>query len=104
MLAAIVRHSLGMDAEVELFETDNAGELPELVRRLEADVVILDERTGGLTNCCHDLFQVSPSIKVLLLAENAREAVVWELQPRSVSLGELSTSALRDIVRRLIRP
>ena len=103
MLAAIVRNSLGMDAELELFEADNAGGLPELVRRLEAQVVILDERSGELTNYCRELFQVSPSIKVLLLAKNAREAVVWELQPQRLSLGELSTSALRDIVRRLIR-
>jgi hypothetical protein len=102
MLADIVRNSLGMDAELELFETEDTAELPELVRRLQAHVVILDERSGGLTNCCRELFQVSPSIKLLLLAKDAREAVVWELQPQHLSLGELSTSALRDLVRRLI--
>ncbi|MFL5493834.1 MAG: hypothetical protein ACJ8DC_05535 [Gemmatimonadales bacterium] len=103
ILASIVRSALGVDPDWELFEADERESLPELARRLEPDVVILEQNGGDLTASCCELLWAAPGLKVLLLANDGREAFVWELRPERVPLGGISTSALREAVRRLIR-
>src|SRR6266496_1787608 len=103
ILASIVRSALGVDPDWELVEADDRESLPDLAKRLEPDVVILEQNGGDLTGSCCELLWAAPGLKVLLLANDGREAFVWELRPERVPLGGISTAALRETVRRLIR-
>jgi hypothetical protein len=100
ILASIVRTALGVDPGLELFET-SPREVPEMARRVEAHVAILEQDDGALTTVSRELLHCWPDVRVLLLARDGREAFVWERRPRRVVLGELSIETLRETVHRL---
>jgi hypothetical protein len=100
ILASIVRTALGVDPGLELFET-SPRDTPGTARRLEAQVVILEQDDGALSAVSRELLRCWPDVRVLLLARDGREAFVWELRPHRVVLGELSIETLRETVRRL---
>jgi hypothetical protein len=103
ILASIVRNALRVDPGLELFETDDLVMVPEMARRLEAQVVIVEQDDGALSELARELLRCWPDIRVLLLAKDGREAFVWELQPHQSVLGELSIASLCETVLRLVR-
>lgn len=100
ILASIVRTALGVDPGLELFET-MPDEIPGAVRRLEPQLVILEQDDGELSELSRELLRDWPDVRVLLLARDGREGFLWELRPHRVVLGELSIETLRESVRRL---
>jgi hypothetical protein len=100
ILASIVRAALGVEPGLELFET-SPRDVPDMARRIEAHLVILEQDDGDLNAVSHELLRSWPTIRVLLLARDGREAFVWELRPHRVVLGELSIETLRETVHRL---
>jgi DNA-binding NarL/FixJ family response regulator len=67
----------------------------------EADVLILGSvvaRHGGDEEI-EALLESRPRIKILALEEDGRNAVLHELRPRAVSLGDLSASRLIEAIR-----
>jgi hypothetical protein len=100
ILASIVRTALGVDPELELYETD-PNDIPGTARRLEAHLVILEQDDGALSQVSRELLRCWPDARVLLLARDCREAFIWELQPNRIVLGELSIETLRETVRRI---
>jgi len=56
---------------------------------------------NGVPEAYKDLFSVNPGMRLLGLKAHGRDAFLVELQPQSVSLGELSTRDLVDAIRDL---
>ena len=100
ILASIVRTALGVEPDLELFET-SPDDIPGTARNLDAHLIILEQDDGALSEVSRDLLRCGSDVRVLLLARDCREAFVWELQPHRLVLGELSIDALRETVRRL---
>jgi len=81
------------------------GELPAhapLVRAVDdrdAHVVIFGTPTAGLPEECADLMNERPRTKVLTVERNGRSAVLYELRPVPVELGQVSPTALLDAIR-----
>jgi DNA-binding NarL/FixJ family response regulator len=102
ILASIVRNALHVAPGLEVFETDDPDEAPMLARRLEAQVVIVEQGDGTLSDRSLELLRCQPDVRVLLLANDGREGFVWALQPHQRVLGELSTASLCGVVRQLV--
>lgn len=100
ILASIVRTALAIDPILDVFEA-SPQDAPGAARRLEAQLVILEEENGELSTLAGEVLRCWPDVRVMLLARDGREAFLWELRPHRVALGELSTDALRETVRHL---
>jgi DNA-binding NarL/FixJ family response regulator len=68
-----------------------------------ADVVVIVMEGDTVPGICTHLLAEYPHVKVLGVTGDIRRAVLYELQPRLVPLGEMSPSGLPDAIRTAVR-
>ncbi len=66
----------------------------------EPDVVVIGLRDSDQAETLEQLFSRYPHARVLGIANDGRHAYMNELRPHRVSLGELSSEQLVDVIRR----
>jgi DNA-binding NarL/FixJ family response regulator len=71
--------------------------------RTRADVVVIGMKGDELPGVVSHLLAEYPHLKVLGVAQDARRAVLCELHPRLVPLGELSPGGLLEAIRAAVR-
>jgi DNA-binding NarL/FixJ family response regulator len=86
-------HAVGIDALEVLLATG----------ALRADVVVILMERGEVPGIASHLVAEYPHVKVLGVTGDARLAMLYELQPRLVSLGEISPSGLLSAIRTAMR-
>jgi DNA-binding NarL/FixJ family response regulator len=101
MLREIVREIVQRELDMTVVaETADQAELVRLLGGRQAEVVLAG--TEGLRGADVDrLFDRHPRLKLLAVSGVGSEAVLYELRPRKVALGELApgtlTAAIRDV-------
>ncbi len=101
MLGDIVGRLLREQSDLEVLAI-GAGEatLARAVRDTGARVLILGEQVADRDRLVGSLHRENPALKILIVDESGRSAVLSELSPRSRPLGELSPESLLEVVRR----
>lgn len=101
MLGDIVGRLLREQSDLEVLAI-GAGEatLARAVRDTGARVLILGEQVADRERLVGSLHRENPALKILIVDESGRSAVLSELSPRSRPLGELSPESLLEAVRR----
>jgi DNA-binding NarL/FixJ family response regulator len=74
-------------------------ELPGAATRTDADIVIAGEGDTPRAEQWISLLYQCPQLKVLVLEQTGRTALLYELRPHRTSLGEVSRSGLLDAIR-----
>ncbi len=67
------------------------------------DVLLLACDREQATEKASEALNRNPSLKVLTLTGNGREATVYELRPREQSLGTMSPESLVDAIREVVQ-
>jgi DNA-binding NarL/FixJ family response regulator len=80
-------------------ELDDGLDLGAELESNEPDFVIVGTEHGHISTACRALFERRPRLRVLAIATDGDNAVVWELAPRRVLLGELSPDSLLAAIR-----
>jgi hypothetical protein len=105
MLTDIVK---GIVASQEDF--DLAGEiigqegLLQAVTDAQADVMVVGSLVAPASNEYRDLLYGRPGMKIIAIAADGREAVLHELQPHVIPLGEVSPASLSAAIRSASHP
>ena len=84
----------------EHFTEDNA---PDVVARIGADILIASEGDEAKPERWISLLRKAPNLKVLVLEKSGRTAMLYELRPHRIALGEVSKSGLVDAIRAATR-
>jgi DNA-binding NarL/FixJ family response regulator len=71
--------------------------------RTQADVVILGAQEAGLPGLASHLLAEYPHLKILAVAPDARRALLYELRPHVVPIGEVSPERLLQVIRAAVR-
>ena len=101
-LRSLVREIIADADDVEVVsELDHGERLLETAAQTEADFVILAVDDAANSDVQLDLLERRPLAKVLALAGRGRNAVLWELRPERVRLGEISSDTLLAAIRSL---
>ena len=75
------------------------GDLLAEARRAHANVVLVEHRADGKSEPYDALLRRRPRLKVLALAPDGRTGCLYEMRPKCIPLGAMSTAALRDAIR-----
>jgi DNA-binding NarL/FixJ family response regulator len=98
--ADIIRKILSQASDMEVIEPGSRLEkLPHTGDIGTADVLILGSGVARQGGEIEALLRAQPQLKILALEEDGRRAVLHELRPQAVSLGDLSASRLIDAIR-----
>jgi hypothetical protein len=101
LLQDIVYAILSVESDLELTVATPPLEATGLVEAFrDADVVIVPEPVLD-SMACKSLLYAHPHIRVVAIAEDGRRAMLYELRPTRVPLGELSSQVLVEAVRTL---
>ncbi|GJG89711.1 hypothetical protein tb265_48920 [Gemmatimonadetes bacterium T265] len=76
-----------------------AGALASAVARTRADVAIVALSDAAAVAAYGGLLYAHPRLRLLAVTDGGRGAVLYELRPHAVPLGELSAGGLLDAVR-----
>jgi two-component system response regulator DesR len=103
LLGDIVRETLAAHGDVEvLADVDTRDEIRPAVRRTDADVAVLGissrDRTG-LNGLLRELLADHPRLTVIALASDGRNGYVYQLQPSSVAIADVSPQSLVETIR-----
>jgi DNA-binding NarL/FixJ family response regulator len=105
LLGEIITTALARETGIRVVaEADNEAGLVDLCGRMQPDVVVLGAPDGDAESIGHRLLGRCPLAKVVALTLNGRSAVLFELRPHKVELGELSPAELGRAVRMMVRP
>jgi DNA-binding NarL/FixJ family response regulator len=98
MLGEIVRELLANAPEIEVIgQLEDQANLQDTVRRLDPDVVVI---TGADTVALADgLLARESRLRVLAIGGEGQSALLYELRPRRLQLGELSPETLLAALR-----
>jgi DNA-binding NarL/FixJ family response regulator len=100
VLRDIIRRCFDAERGIELVgETVGDVDLPELVHATRADVVVMGLEEARLPAMGERLLAEHPGVRLLGVAADGRESVLYELRQHRRSLGEVSPSALVTAVR-----
>ncbi len=99
LLRDIVGDALGRDASIEVIEVDAGADPVEVVSRRRVQVVILGLANSELPEIGARLFEAQPGLKLLGVGGDGRRVYLYELQPVTKALGEVSLDRFVDIVR-----
>ena len=100
MLRGILRETLSGERDFELVvELPEHGGLAGLVSRLQPDVVLFGVTDREGIDSALPLFQAHPGVRLVAMAEDGRRAVLYELRPHAVPIGEVSPDGLIDAIR-----
>jgi DNA-binding NarL/FixJ family response regulator len=99
MLRDIVTAAVTNEPDVEVAGCLEAREsLPEGLERVHADVLIVGRHRPDLS-IAEEVWSKWPHVKVLLIAEGGRSAVLYALRPDETVLGDVSPEALAAAIR-----
>jgi DNA-binding NarL/FixJ family response regulator len=99
-LRSLVQEIVADADDVEVVgELDGDGELLEAAVRTDAGFVIVAVGDPASSEVQLDLLAHRPLTKVLALAGEGRDAVLWELRPERALLGEISSDRLLSAIR-----
>ena len=73
--------------------------LEAAVDEQRAEVLIFGTSTAGLPESCSDLMRTRQRTRVLTIEREGRSAVLYELRPYAVPLGQVSPASLLDAIR-----
>lgn len=100
VLRDIIRRCLDAERGIALVgETVGDVDLPELVHATRADVVVMGLEEARLPEMGERLLAEHPGVRLLGVAADGRESVLYELRRHRRSLGEMSPRALVTAVR-----
>lgn len=100
MLRELVRAVVAEQPDLAVVaELDDELDLGAELARSEPDFVIVGTERGELSPACRALFDERPRLKVLALERHGESAIVWELAPHRVLLGEMSPDSLLAAIR-----
>ena len=94
---AIVERAVASQSDLRLVGTWDGGNLEEAVARCEADVLIVEERSDRQEAFFRPLLLRYPSLKVLVLTQDGRNATLMGF--RRIRLAEASMTTLIEAVR-----
>ena len=98
LLGDIVRETLIHQTDVEvLAEVDTHGEVDSAVTHTGAHVAILGvapDDWSTLSGLLSDLLASHPRLTVIALASDGRNGYVYQLQPRTVAIDDISPTSL----------
>jgi len=104
MLADIVRRVLGEASDLEVIDMSvNADGLVDSLEYHEADVLVTGLRPTESIDQFASLLRAHPSLRIFALEGDGRRAVLYELQPHTVPLGDVSPEGLIDAIRSTVR-
>ena len=104
MLADIVRRVLGEAHDLDV--VDLSGDPEDLMDSLEyhrPDVLITGVRPKESIEQFASLLRAHPSLRIFALEGDGRRAVLYELQPHTVPLGDVSPEGLIEAIRSTVR-
>lgn len=96
LLRGIVEEVISAQPDMEVVPQDSRMMKLASIDEADPDVVILGREDTSLTS---RLLRMRPNLKVLAVAMDGREGVLFELRPRRVDLGEISPQKLVNVIR-----
>ena len=84
-------------------ECSNPADVPALMTRTGAEVVVCDLDEVAASDVGARLFWPHLLVKVIAVQDDGRRAVLWELRPERRELGDLSISRFVEAVRQVVR-
>ena len=100
MTSEIIRAVLDGHDDIEVVgEPPGGGPLRPLADQSGADVVIVGTVGPELSLACRRLLEERPRTRVIAVAADASEAILYELRPQERALGELSVDGLLAVIR-----
>lgn len=104
LLGDIVTAALAKKEGIDVIgETESEDELIDLCVRAQPNLVVVGSFDNDAEKLGRRLLEQCPSTKVVALAENGRNTLVFELRPHKVEIGELSADELVRVVTRLLQ-
>jgi DNA-binding NarL/FixJ family response regulator len=102
----MVERAIGRQRDMAIVgHAASLGELVELARATEPDVVVVGLHNSELPTACRELLLERPRVKVLGIEEHEGHAYLYELRPEQVEIGEVSPDEVVDTIRAaLLRP
>jgi DNA-binding NarL/FixJ family response regulator len=98
MLREIVRDNVARQPDMAIVgDYDKQNEFLEAAT--EVDVAIIGARELSDSDFARHLLRASLAAKVLAIAANGHSAMLWELRPHQLLLGEVSPQALIQAIR-----
>ena len=97
MMRSIVESAVASQPDLQLAGTWDGGNLEEAVARCEADVLIVEERPDRNEAFYRPLLLTYPSLKVLVLTQDGRNATLMGF--RRVRLADASPTTLIEAIR-----
>jgi hypothetical protein len=100
MLMDIVKNIVVSQVDFDLVgEITGAEALQNAAGEVQADVIVLGALGTSESIAYEDLLFSRPRMKVVAITAGGREAVLHELQPRTVRLGEIAPATLIAAIR-----
>ena len=103
LLGDIVRETLVRQSDVDvLAEVGSRGEIMSAVEQTGAHVVILGmspDAWSSLSGLLRDLLAHHPRLTIIALASDGRSGYVYQLQPRTIAIDDISPATLVQAVR-----
>ena len=102
LLGDIVRETLVQSDVDVLAEVGSRGEILSAVEQTGAHVVILGmapDAWSSLSGLLRDLLTHHPRLTVIALASDGRSGYVYQLQPRTIAIDDISPKTLVQAVR-----
>jgi DNA-binding NarL/FixJ family response regulator len=103
LLGDIVRETLNRQTDFEvLAEVETPGEIMSAVRRTGAHVAIVgiaSDAWTSLSGLLRELFTHHPRLTVIALSSDGRSGYVYQLQPRTVAIDDISPTSLVRAIR-----
>lgn len=104
MLTEIVGRVLAGAPDLEVTTWPNGLErLVEIPAEEQPDVIVTSLGPGQRLEDLASLLRARPSLRILALEGDGRHAVMYELQPHAVPLGDVSAEGLVEAIRSAVR-
>jgi DNA-binding NarL/FixJ family response regulator len=100
MLTDIVKDIIASHEDIDVIsEIARQDELLHTAIRTRADVIVLGEAAASDRDDYRELLYRRPQLKILAITADGRRGFLHELQPRVMSLGEVSPASLIEAIR-----
>jgi len=100
MLRSIIRDILAGEPDMEVVgELPGQAEVPAMVRQTGATFVIVRQTGPDTPAIFQDLLAAQSPTRVLAIADEGRVAILYELRPQRIPIGELSAARLVAAIR-----
>jgi DNA-binding NarL/FixJ family response regulator len=100
MMREIVEPAVATQADMQVVGAVSAREtLASEVGRTRAEVVIVGLDSAPQVPSYEAVLYAHPHLKMLAVVDSGREALLYELRPHTVPLGQVSVAGLLDAIR-----